>query len=217
MKFIVFILTVLLSLRAWADYTLAVFGDSLSAGYHLNAEDSFYAQLERALQNKGYKVSVLNISKSGEVTAGGVRRTPTVLNKKPDGVILELGINDAFRKIPVSSIQKNLQHMIDLFQQNKIAVLLVGMKAPLYLQADYQQAFEKMYSDLASQNGILLYPFFMDGIFDEVHILNARHQNEYLLLNDFHPNARGINVMVQGILPTVEQFLNKQGVFVNGY
>ena len=213
MRFLfVFIVSMIMSVSAMAEYTLAVFGDSLSAGHKLPKQDAFYVQLEDALRRKGYDIRVLNVSKSGETTFGGLRKINGLLSKKPDGVILELGVNDSFRNTPVKTITENLKKMIDTFQSRQIEVLLVGMKTIPNKPIAYQQQFEEMYRGLADEYGLELYPFFMEGIFDGTQVFNTRIQNDNLLPNDFHPSAKGIVVMVQGILPTVEQFLNRQGV-----
>lgn len=213
MRFVLItLLSLFFSIPAWAEYTLAVFGDSLSAGYHLPQKDSFYAQLEKALQEKGYDIRVLNASKSGETTAGGVRKVSALLSRSPDGVILELGINDTFRSTPIATIKNNLKSLIETFQNHHIAVLLAGMKTTPNKSASYQQQFEEMYQDLAAEYSLELYPFFMDGVFDAPNPKKIPPQNDKLLPDGIHPNARGVSIMVRGILPTVERFLMQQGV-----
>jgi len=211
-----FLLTVLLALivsvPGMADYTLAVFGDSLSAGHHLPQKDSFYAQLEQALRSKGYPVTVLNASKSGETASGGVRKVNGLLALNPDGVILELGINDSFSNSPIPAIRKNLASLITTFQNRQIPVLLVGMKTFPNKPLAYQQQLEEMYQSLATEYQLLLYPFFMEGIFNLDSFGDVLHQNDNLLPHDIHPSAKGVSVMVRGILPTVERFLNQQGI-----
>ena len=127
-------------------------------------------------------------------------------------MILELGVNDSFRNTPISAIKGNLQSLIDTFKDYQIPVLLVGMKTTPNKSAAYQGQFEEMYRELADENNLILYPFFMDGIFD-VSDMNFGQQNDYLIPKDIHPNAQGVAVMVQGILPTVERFLIEQGIF----
>ena len=213
MRFILtFLIFVMVSVSSFADYTLVVFGDSLSNGHRLPKSDAFYTQLEGTLKSKGYSVRVLNASKSGETTAGGVRKVDALLSQKPDGVILELGVNDSFRNTPISAIKGNLQSLIDTFKDHQIPVLLVGMKTTPNKSATYQGQFEEMYRELADENNLILYPFFMDGIFD-VSDMNFGQQNDYLIPKDIHPNAQGVAVMVRGILPTVERFLIEQGIF----
>ena len=212
-----FLITLMFSVSGTASYTLAVFGDSLSNGHRLPKQDSFYAQLEQALTDKGYDIQVLNASKSGETTTGGIRKVANLLSQKPDGVILELGVNDSFRNTPIKNIRQNLKKLIETFQNQNIPVLLVGMKTMPNKPADYQQQFEALYQDLAQEYDLELYPFFMDGIFESTQVWNFKIQNDNLIPNDIHPNAQGVALMVRGILPTVEHFLERQNIFPKGY
>jgi acyl-CoA thioesterase-1 len=195
-----------------AQFKLAVFGDSLGAGYKLPSTDAFYTRLEEALHAKGYQnVSVLNFSKSGETTAGGVKRISSVVSAKPNGVLLELGCNDALRSQSLSDAESNLQRMITRLQQAGIPVMLIGMQVPPVNNPSYARAFNNMYQELARKNGLLLYPFFMKDVL----IFNPAKMSfdtKYLLSDGIHPNAEGIKIMVNNILPTVIEFLDENGV-----
>lgn len=194
-------------------YKLMVFGDSLSAGYRLPKEDSFAEQLQTALTELGYaQVVVINNSKSGETTAGGLNRQKQALEQKPDGVILELGINDVLRGVGIETIRENLSKLITNFQKAGVSVLLAGMQAPPITEPVYANRFSNIYRMLAQKYHIVLYPFFMQGIFKA-----AGNQYEmagpYLLPDRAHPRAEGVLLMVEDMLPTIEKFLNKEGVY----
>ena len=211
-------LLITLSVLMWtvsgfaANYRVAVFGDSLSAGYKLQPSEAFYSQLEKALQAKGYKnISVINQSKSGDTTGGGLNRLSALLNSKPNAVLLELGINDALRSQRIEVIERNLQRMIDRLQQEKIPVMLIGMQVPPLQNPSYARAFNNMYEDLARKNGLLLYPFFMKDVL-KFNPVKLSFDNTYLLSEGVHPNAAGVKIMVQNILPTVIEFLNENRV-----
>ena len=183
---------------------LMVFGDSLSAGYKLGPKNSFANQLEKALQKKGYPVQIINYSFSGATTADGVHRLKGALTKEVDGVILELGANDMLRHVDLDTTTKNLQKLIFAFKNAKVPVMLVGMKASPTHPVEYQQAFQQMYADLALQNELLLYPFFMQGLWTD----EGKHvSNSYFLEDKMHPSEKGVAVMVKHILPAVEQFI----------
>jgi len=212
MRFLIQILClVMISFPVFADYKLGVFGDSLSAGYHLLPKDAFYSQLEKALQNKGYDVRVLHASKSGETTGGGLVRQQELLDQKPDGVILELGVNDAIRGIDLQTTENNLRELIDNFQSQQISVLLVGMKSTPNRTASYRTQFEDMYRRLADEYQLSFYPFFMEGIFTD--IVGDRLVSDKVLPDHLHPNPEGVAVMTVGILPVVEEFLRQQGIY----
>lgn len=199
-------------------FKLMVFGDSLSAGYQVGAANSFASQLQKSLYKLGYlQVQVINQSKSGETTLGGLRRLPAVLDKiKPNGIIIELGINDVLRGYTLSEAKSNLSKMIKMCQSKEISVLLVGMKAPPYAGVIYQQRFDKMYTSLAKEYDILLYPFFMKGL---IEMENGAPQptGDYMLSDGLHPNTNGISLMVKNILPYIAEFLKKNNIKFNHY
>ena len=214
MRFLLLAVSVVMwSMTAFAaPFKLAVFGDSLAAGYKLSATDAFYAKLEQALHAKGYKnIIVLNHSKSGETTSGGINRLSSLISDRPNAVLLELGINDAIRSMPVDGIERNLQRIIERLQQSGIPVMLIGMQVPPFQNPSYARAFNNMYEELARKNGLLLYPFFMKDVL-KFNPAKMNLDKTYLLSDGFHPNAEGINIMVKNILPTVIEFLNENGV-----
>ncbi len=216
--FYVFLLTLALSLNVNAQeraktYKLMIFGDSLSVGHRLPKEDSFPSQLQKVLEQKGYtQVEVINNSKSGETTAGGLKRQKKALTQHPNGVLLELGINDVFRGVSVDKITKNLSDLIENFQKDKVSVLLAGMKAPPVTEPTYAAQFFEMYASLAQKYHLVYYPFFMQGIFEAAG--NQIPQTApYMLADKIHPNATGVDLTVQHILPSVQTFLNQQGIY----
>ena len=179
---------------------IAVFGDSLSAGFQLKATDSFPAQLERSLKARGLAVEVINASVSGDTTASALERLRWSLPERVDAVILQLGANDALRGLDVNRAKANLDKMIATIKASGAEVLLAGMIAPRNLGEGYTQEFDAIYRDLAGKHGTLLYPFFLDGV-----ALNAQ-----LNLGDgLHPNGRGVAEITKRILPSVEQLIER--------
>ena len=211
-------IAVLMCFNAFAQdktvYRLMVFGDSLSAGYGVGAENSFASFLEKSLKQKGYNtVQVINRSKSGETTAGGLLRLPEAIKTvRPNGVILELGINDVLKGMSINEAETNLKKMIEICQKNKISILLVGMQAPPYAGVFYQRRFKKMYQTLADKYDLMLYPFFMKGLI-ELESLNVTPKEDYMLSDNVHPNIKGIQLMVNNILPFVQRFLKQNKVY----
>ncbi|RDJ09611.1 arylesterase [Rhizobium grahamii] len=178
--------------------SLVGFGDSLMAGYQLPPGDGFPEKLQAALKAKGVDISIANAGVSGDTTTGGLARIDWSIPDGTDGVILELGANDALRGIPPQESEKNLDQMIARLKERGIAVLLVGMLAPPNMGGDYAAQFNPMYQKLAQKHGVALYPFFLDGV-----ALDAG-----LNLDDgMHPNSKGIDVMVEKMEPAITQFL----------
>ena len=212
--FVVLFLGIICAFPTMAEkpYRLMIFGDSLSAGYHLPQKDAFYSKLQTAVNSNGYKnIVVIHQSKSGETTTGGLKRLPQALSQYPDAVLLELGVNDALRNEPIDTIRTNLQTMIDKFESNKIPVMLIGMQIPTIKNPVYAQQFSTMYNTLAKKNSLILYPFFMKGVLDYKSILQGKKLN-YTQGDNLHPNATGVDIMVKNILPDIMSFLRKNGV-----
>jgi len=176
------------------------FGDSLMAGYGLEGGEGFPARLQAALNERGRDVEIIDAGVSGDTTSGGLARLDWSIPDDAQGVILELGANDALRGVPPEKTRENLDAMITRLKERGIAVLLAGMLAPPNMGADYETAFNGIYPQLAKEHELLLYPFFLEGVTGD----------EAMLLPDgMHPNANGINKMVEGILPVAEQFVSR--------
>lgn len=177
---------------------LVVFGDSLSAGYNLPGNAAFPAVLEQALREKGVSVEIVNAGVSGDTTQGGLERLDWSVPDGTDGVILELGANDALRGIDPAQTRQSLEAMVTRLKERRIPVMLAGMYAPRNLGADYAKRFDAIYPELAEKYGLVLYPFFLEGIAGD----RALNQADGL-----HPTAEGVKVIVRAILPTVERFI----------
>ncbi|TAY81412.1 arylesterase [Rhizobium ruizarguesonis] len=177
---------------------LVGFGDSLMAGYQLPPGDGFPEKLQAALKAKGLDVTIANAGVSGDTTTGGLARIDWSVPNGTDGVILELGANDALRGIPPEESAKNLDQMIIRLKERGIAVLLAGIIAPPNMGADYAARFNPIYQKLSEKHGLPLYAFFLDGV-----ALEAR-----LKLDDgMHPNTKGVDVMVEKMEPAVTNFV----------
>lgn len=177
---------------------IVALGDSLMAGYQLPGPDAFPARLERALKAKGLAVEVVNAGVSGDTSTGGLARLDWSVPDGTDAVILELGANDMLRGLEPKVTRKALEEIIGRLKARRIEILLCGMLAPPNLGPDYARGFDAIYPELAAANGLLFYPFFLDGVATNPK-LNQR--------DGMHPNAAGVAAMVEGILPKVEELL----------
>ena len=181
---------------------LMAFGDSLVHGYGLPAGDSFPEQLERALLDRGYTVEVINAGNSGDTTAAGRARLDWALAAKPDLVLVELGGNDSLRGIEPSDTYRNLDLILGRLTADGLPVLLAGMRAPRNLGQDYAAEFDAVFPRLAEKHGVAFYPFFLDGVALEPALNQA---------DGIHPNAAGVAVIVERILPALEPLLREAG------
>ncbi len=178
--------------------TVSAFGDSLSAGYQLPQDASFPAQLERALRADGFDVAVNNAAVSGDTASDGLERVDWSVADGTDLVIVELGANDMLRGIDPAITRKALDAIVARLRERKMDVLLAGMYAAPNLGADFSARFASIYSGLARQYGVPLYPFFLAGVVGKP---------ELHLPDGLHPTREGVAVMVKGILPDVETAL----------
>ena len=199
LQFTVIAVSLILATAANArTINLVGFGDSLMAGYQLPPGDGFPEKLQAALKAKGLDVTIANAGVSGDTTTGGLARIDWSVPDGTDGVILELGANDALRGIPPEESVKNLDQMIIRLKERGIAVLLAGIIAPPNMGADYAARFNPIYQKLSEKHGLPLYAFFLDGV-----ALEAG-----LKLDDgMHPNTKGVDVMVEKMEPAVTNFV----------
>jgi len=180
---------------------ILAFGDSLTAGFGLAAQQAFPVRLEARLREQGIAARIVNAGVSGDTTAGGLARLDWALADKPDLVILALGANDALRAIDPATVRRNLDQMIAKVQASGAKLLLLGMLAPPNWGKEYQQDFDRIYPDLAQAHGVPLYPFFLEGV-----AMNPELNQP----DGLHPNERGVAVMVDHIAPLVAKLLQGQ-------
>ncbi|WP_323892560.1 arylesterase [Aeromonas allosaccharophila] len=145
--------------------TLLVLGDSLSAGYQMQLEQSWPALLNQKWQEEGGKHTLLNASISGETTQGALARLPALLKEhNPDWLLIELGGNDGLRGFAPTITRQNLASMIALAKEQQTRVVLTQIQLPRNYGARYLRQFEQIFPELAKANDLPLLPFFMDDI-----------------------------------------------------
>ena len=178
---------------------IVAFGDSLTAGLGVAAEESYPARLQRRLDEQGLRYRVINAGVSGDTTAGGVRRVDWVLKSRPDLVILELGGNDGLRGLNLDETKANLERIIKRCQDASVTVILAGMKLPPNYGAEYTKGFEAIYPALAKQYRLTLIPFFLDGVAGSASLNQA---------DGIHPTSEGYRIIADKVMETVKPLLN---------
>ena len=177
---------------------IVALGDSLTAGLGLPANAAFPARLEQALTAKGMAVEITNAGVSGDTASAALARLEWSVPEGTDAVIVELGANDTLRGIDPKVTREALEGIVGRLLQRRIEVLLAGMRAAPNLGPDYGRDFDAIYADLAAQNDLLLYPFFLDGVATDAK-LNQR--------DGLHPTAAGVDAIVARILPKAEELV----------
>lgn len=180
--------------------TILIFGDSLSAGFGIDVDQSWGTLLQTRLEDQGYEHRVVNASISGETTEGGVTRIPAALERfDPALVVLELGGNDGLRGFPPERLQENLVSIIEAAKSTGARVILLGIRIPLNYGPRYSAAFEDAFRQAAAAEEIPWIEFFMEGI----------ALNEELLQDDrIHPNAEAQPMLLDNAWPIISEALD---------
>jgi acyl-CoA thioesterase-1 len=190
--------------RAQTPVHIVALGDSLTAGYGLADKDGFVPRLQAALAAKGgvagVAVAIANAGVSGDTASDGLARLDWSVPQGTDAVIVELGANDMLRGIKPEVTRAALDAIVERLTQRHIAVLLCGMRAAPNLGADYGSEFERIYPDVAAKYGVLLYPFFLDGVAANLSLMQP---------DGMHANTAGVAVIVARILPKVLQLIGQ--------
>jgi len=176
---------------------ILVLGDSLSQGFGLKSSQAYPALLTEKLRAANLNFEITNASQSGGTTEGGLRRLPAHLKRKIDIFILELGINDAFRGVPIVQIRNNLQAIIDQVKARNpnVRIIIAGMQLPNYTADEYVFAFGQIYPDLAAKNNAALIPYLLEGVGGDP-LLNQPDR--------VHPNVAGQKILAENVWRVLE-------------
>jgi acyl-CoA thioesterase I len=169
--------------------TVLLFGDSIVAGYGLNATEVVTVKLQEKLSKRGHAFTILNAGVSGDTTAGGRSRLGWVVKRqKPDLVMIALGGNDLLRGVPLALTRENLIAMLEEMKTLHVPVVLSAVQAPLSLGVAYANEFNSMYPALAQRYDVPLYPFLLEPVFGRAGLMQA---------DQIHPNAQGADIIAE--------------------
>ncbi len=180
------------------ERVIVAFGDSLTAGLGVPADQSYPALLGERLRREGYEYKVVNAGVSGDTTAGGLRRVDWALRLKPEIVILELGVNDALRGQDLAAVRANLEQIVTRFQAAGARVLVAGMRLPPNYGTPYADQFYRLFSEVARVRNSPYLPFFLEGV-GAVPRLNQP--------DGIHPTAEGYAIVVEHLWPYLQPLL----------
>ncbi|MEY2488500.1 MAG: acyl-CoA thioesterase [Verrucomicrobiota bacterium] len=186
--------------------TILALGDSLTAGYGLSRKEAYPALIAAKMRSANYQFEVINAGWSGDTTAGGLRRLPPLLRgKKIDVLILALGINDAFRGVPIEQVRSNLQAIIDQTRARHphVSIIIAGMQLPVASSDGYVRAFGEMFGALAEKNHAALIPYLLEGVGGDPELNQP---------DRVHPNAAGQRVLGENVWRVLEPILRKTAI-----
>jgi acyl-CoA thioesterase-1 len=171
-------------------------GDSLTAGYGLDAGEAYPSLVQQRLREAGIDVDIVNAGVSGDTSAGGLRRLDWSLDGGATALVVALGGNDALRGLSTRELRRNLAAIIERARQRRVTVVLAGMEAPPNLGREYTASFRQVYRDLAVEYRIALIPFLLEGVAGRP----ALNQADLI-----HPNAEGARRIAAVVWPFVER------------
>lgn len=180
--------------------TLVCFGDSITAGYGLDANQSYPAALERMLPKRGYAYRVVNQGVSGNTTKDAAARVHSIVALHPDAVVVEFGGNDGLRGLPLDATRQNLDSVLTALEAAKIRVLLVGITLPPNYGQEYIHTFDAIYRDAAKKHHVPLMPMLYDGIYTVPGTIQQ---------DGIHPTAKGSQMIAEHMLPLLQPLLRK--------
>ena len=175
-------------------------GDSLTAGYGLAPGEAFPEQLQAALRARGHDVTVVNAGVSGDTASGGLSRLDWSVPEDADAVIVELGANDALRGLDPAVTRQALAEIVARLKGRGQPVLLAGMRAPRNLGEAYAAEFDAIYPDLAKSQGVIFYPFFLEGVVADPKLNQG---------DGIHPTREGVARIVEAMLPSVAALIER--------
>jgi acyl-CoA thioesterase I len=183
--------------------TVVFLGDSLTAGFGLEAGDAYPALVQQRLRAAGSNAEVVNAGVSGDTSAGGLRRVDWALEGNVRVLVVALGGNDALRGLSTDELRRNLAAIIARARERHVLVILAGMEAPTNLGRPYTSAFREVYRDLAAQYHVALIPFLLEGVAGEAAFNQA---------DGIHPNAAGARKVADIVWPYVERAVREAGL-----
>lgn len=194
-------------LEAETDEPLRIlfFGDSLTAGYGIEPEETYPALIQEKINQRGWNMQTVNAGLSGETSAGGLRRIDWILRRPIDVFVLELGANDGLRGIDTESTEENLQAILDRVRKKnpQAALVIAGMQVPPNMGKDYSREFAEIFPRLAETNEAALIPFLLEDV-GGIPELN--------LPDGIHPTAEGHKIMTETVWEILEPVLKRKMV-----
>jgi len=216
--------------------TIVTFGDSTTATRGPLVVYSMI--LARELPKQGIPAQVINAGIGGNTTRNAVARfEKDVLQKKPDLVVIQFGINDSAvdvwrdppatkSRVSLKQYETNLRSLIDQLQKQQIKVILMTPNSlrwiprikKLYGKPPYDpddplgfNKFLKNYAEavrkIAKEKQVPLVDIY--AAFEKYAAQEGQSAQD-LLLDGIHPNTEGQRMVADLLIPQIKTTLSKQ-------
>ncbi len=182
------------------DGTIVCMGDSLTAGYGVDEAEAYPALLAARLRDDGFAYQVINAGVSGETSSGALSRLDWMLTLDPNLVILETGANDGLRGVDPALTRGNIATIVAELEAREIVVVLAGMQMVRNLGPAFTERFRAIYTDIAQDSGVVLIPFFLEGV---------AGRPEFNQADGIHPTPKGYRIIVDHIYPYITQAIDR--------
>jgi acyl-CoA thioesterase-1 len=179
---------------------VACYGDSISAGYGLQAGQSFPDALQRDLDARGYRYTVSNQGTSGATTKDAVAGLGSILRLHPEIVIVEFGGNDGLRGLPPDQTRRNLDAVLTALENAHIKILLAGITLPPNYGQEYIQQFEQVFRGLAQKHHTAFVPMIYKNLVNVPGTIQP---------DGVHPTAKGSEIIARMLMPVLVPLLRK--------
>ena len=195
---------------AYSEQKVFILGDSITHGFGLAVEDGLVNQLSNWFASEGLNITFINGGVSGDTTAGGLERLSWSLTDDVSALVVALGANDVLRGFPPELTRENLSAIIDIAENNKTPVLLVGTYAPGNYGEQYKLDFDSIFTDIVEEKRIAYIDSYFKPMVDD--IKNGKDVSHLLQADGLHPNPAGVKVIVEYISPQILKFLRKEKI-----
>ena len=195
---------------AYSEQKVFILGDSITQGFGLAVEDGLVNQLSNWFASEGMNITFINGGVSGDTTAGGLERLSWSLTDDVSALVVALGANDVLRGFPPELTRENLSAIINIAENNKTPVLLVGTYAPGNYGEQYKLDFDAIFTDLVEEKRIAYIDSYFKPMIDD--IKNGKDVSYLLQADGLHPNPSGVKVIVEYISPQILKFLRKEKI-----
>jgi acyl-CoA thioesterase-1 len=181
-----------------------IIGTSLTAGLGLDPDDAYPSMLQRKADSAGYRVRIVNAGLSGETSAGALRRLDWLLQGRLDGFMVETGANDGLRGLDIDSTRANLRAIVVRLKHRYpgAPIFVAQMEAPPNLGADYTTRFRAVFPKVATEEGVGLVPFILQGV-AAIPRLNQEDR--------IHPNLEGERIVASNVWKVLSPALARLG------